>query len=318
LTTLALLGSPGGSPFHPNSGRLTTVGMFTEEFLSAPLEALDISGATGKAYALLVAKPGAEYEMHVTEMSLGAATTGPRARPPVRFATDIGLLPTSLIRFGPELAIFDPLLEGETRRIGLERGGPGTGPVSVNWAVGPQTAAEDLSVTAGTVSFAPGETLGSIEIPIANDRLREGSETFSVVLGPATGSAAEGAVVEGASERNFTIEPSDLAGPRLGIGPKRVRLDRRGRARLRLQCPASAQGACSGSLKLKLKKRTVGKRRFNVAAGRSKKLRLRISRRGRRALARRGRLRVTAVASTRDAVSAAATSRRKLVLLPPR
>jgi RTX calcium-binding nonapeptide repeat (4 copies) len=82
----------------------------------------------------------------------------------------------------------------------------------------------------------------------------------------------------------------------LRIGPRRVRLTRRGVARLRLRCTGGAAERCSGVLKLKRRtERTLGKRRFSVAAGATRTVRIRLPRAVRTRIEPRG-LRARAVA----------------------
>lgn len=123
---------------------------------------------------------------------------------------------------------------------------------------------------------------------------------------------------EGTSGEGTTGGQVHPAGPAVRISPSRVRLDRRGYARLRLSCPVSAKQRCIGSLKLvgKVggKKRTFGSRRFSIAAGRTASARIRVAPNLRRWLARR-RVRAQALASARDAVSRARTSKRTVLIL---
>lgn len=62
--------------------------------------------------------------------------------------------------------------------------GTATTPVTIDFATADGTAKAGLDYTAvtGTVTFAPGETSKSITVPILNDAVYEGSETFNVNL----------------------------------------------------------------------------------------------------------------------------------------
>jgi Ca2+-binding RTX toxin-like protein len=115
--------------------------------------------------------------------------------------------------------------------------------------------------------------------------------------------------------------PGTTAGPLVRIGPSRVSLDRRGYARLRVSCPSTAQQSCIGTLKIQRRVRgrtvTVGSRRFSVATGRSTVVKVRVTRETRRSIGRRG-LRVSAVASVRDAASATRTAKRDVRILRAR
>ncbi|MDZ7858593.1 Calx-beta domain-containing protein [Sphaerotilus sp.] len=63
--------------------------------------------------------------------------------------------------------------------------GTATTPVTIDFATADGTAKAGLDYTAvtGTVTFAPGETSKSITVPILNDAVYEGAETFTVNLG---------------------------------------------------------------------------------------------------------------------------------------
>ncbi|CAG0959908.1 RTX-I toxin determinant A from serotypes 1/9 [Methylophilaceae bacterium] len=60
--------------------------------------------------------------------------------------------------------------------------------VSVNYATsnGTATAGSDYTATSGTLTFTPGQTTQTITVPITNDTIFEGNETFSVNLSGAT------------------------------------------------------------------------------------------------------------------------------------
>jgi len=74
---------------------------------------------------------------------------------------------------------------------------PAPGAVTVNWATAPGTATTpaDFVTSSGTVTFAAGETVKTIAIPVVADSLTEGNETFQVLLSSPTGAA----VVDGAA-----------------------------------------------------------------------------------------------------------------------
>jgi Ca2+-binding RTX toxin-like protein len=108
--------------------------------------------------------------------------------------------------------------------------------------------------------------------------------------------------------------------PSLGIGPSRLRLDRRGGARLRVACPASAAGRCAGTLTIRREvggaTRRCGRRDFSIPAGRTATVRTRVTRSLRRALAH-GRVRVQLLARAHDALSTTGDTRTRVTLLRP-
>ena len=66
---------------------------------------------------------------------------------------------------------------------------PSTSPVTVNFATvdGTAQAGADYIATAGTLTFAPGETSQSIEVVLVDDAAYEADETFEVVLSSPSG-----------------------------------------------------------------------------------------------------------------------------------
>ena len=92
----------------------------------------------------------------------------------------------------------------------------------------------------------------------------------------------------------------------VSILTKSARADRKGRVSVKLRCPASAVTRCKGKLSLtaKVKKKTVklGKASFSIAPGKTKTVRIKLSKSKRRLLARSKRL--------KGSLSAAATDNR--------
>ncbi|HET8822828.1 MAG TPA: hypothetical protein VFM57_14890 [Thermoleophilaceae bacterium] len=107
------------------------------------------------------------------------------------------------------------------------------------------------------------------------------------------------------------------SGPRVEIRPSRLRLTSAGVARLRVSCPATARERCTGTLRLKRKGSTLGRRSFAVPAGQTVRVKVRVTRRVRTGMPVAG-LRVRALVSARDAGSAARVSERRLRILPAR
>ena len=86
-------------------------------------------------------------------------------------------------------------------------------------------------------------------------------------------------------------------GPNVVISGRPRRVDKNGRTRVRLRCPASLQvpSRCRGKLKLQLRtrqslRRKVARVRYSIAPGQARRVRVRLSRRDRRSLRRRRRV----------------------------
>lgn len=91
--------------------------------------------------------------------------------------------------------------------LGRDRGTAATAPVSVDVATrdGSATAGADYTAVNTTLSFAPGETAKTVVVPLLNDTLAEGAETFMLQLGNAQGG------ILGRSEATATVALSDGA-----------------------------------------------------------------------------------------------------------
>ncbi len=84
----------------------------------------------------------------------------------------------------------------------------GTDTVTVDYATANDTAdGDDYTATSGTLTFAAGTTSGTITVPIANDDVNEGDETFTVTLSNASG-ATLGAASATGTIRNRYVTPA--------------------------------------------------------------------------------------------------------------
>ena len=87
--------------------------------------------------------------------------------------------------------------------VSLSRAASGTVEVSYATADGTATAGEDYTRSGGTLSFDPGETEKTVRVPVLDDAVDEGEETFTLRLTNASGAV----VADG--EAIGTIENSD-------------------------------------------------------------------------------------------------------------
>ena len=71
--------------------------------------------------------------------------------------------------------------------VTLSRAASGTVAVSYATADGTATAGEDYTRSGGTLSFAPGETEKTVSVPVLDDAIDEGEETFTLRLSGASG-----------------------------------------------------------------------------------------------------------------------------------
>ena len=76
--------------------------------------------------------------------------------------------------------------------------------------MGPRCPATDFTATTGTLSFAPGQTVKNIVVPISNDTAAEVAERFTVTLStPVNATIADGTgtVVIGANDAAAVVAP---------------------------------------------------------------------------------------------------------------
>jgi hypothetical protein len=155
--------------------------------------------------------------------------------------------------------------------------------------------------------------------PSGYSDLSDGGHRFEVRAGNA------GTIDATPAEREWRV---DTTGPRMTLSGRTVRLTRRGFARLRMRCLAGEQaGPCAGRVTLRSVARvrvsqrrrvTLGSKRFRIAAGSRGMVAVKLSRRHRRLVARRGRLRVRATVNARDQLGNLTVTSRRFSLLPAR
>lgn len=132
----------------------------------------------------------------------------------------------------------------------------------------------------------------------------------------------------------YTVPPGPPPGARTCAAQvatgRSLRSSRRGLVRLRLRGPASATAGCRGRVSITTVRRFRTRRRgravrvrlgsaaYNIRRRQTKLVRVRISRTGRRLLARRQRLKVRITARSADRRAVPATRRRSVTLLAPR
>jgi hypothetical protein len=98
------------------------------------------------------------------------------------------------------------------------------------------------------------------------------------------------------------------------LGNRTARVDRRGRLRLRLACPAAEVLGCRGTLALRFS-RVLARRSFSIAGGAATSVGIRLDARARRLLARKRRLRIVAEVVATDAAGNRGVTRRSVTLL---
>ena len=151
--------------------------------------------------------------------------------------------------------------------------------VQLDWRTGNFTAnLADYESAKGTVTFEPGQTTQTVSVNVKGDTRDEPAEAFGLVLGNPRGAtiAAPGG--------SFGVITDD-DGPKVGIG-KPVR---KGKSLVTvIQCPNTGD-VCEGRLFLTIGKIKAGSAAFGLQKGQGVELRVKLSRKARRALSKRAR-----------------------------
>jgi hypothetical protein len=102
-------------------------------------------------------------------------------------------------------------------------------------------------------------------------------------------------------------------GPELVITPKSLRLSKAGWATLKVKCP-TGEKRCKVTMRLKLSGKIVAKQMVTILCGKSMKVSLKVSPLARAKVAKRGSLKVTAVATATDAAGNVKITRTRITL----
>jgi hypothetical protein len=186
-------------------------------------------------------------------------------------------------------------------------------PTSYHFEYGPTPAyghtTPSTGVGAGLSAVAAAATLGGLS-PATAYHYR--------IVATNSGGVTKGADHTFSTAGSASPPPPPSPGPFAGVRLVSTRLMTAGRfITLKLRCPATTVGRCSGQTKLSAPRRTgpraaarvvLGRVGFSIAPGKQAKLSLRVSRPGRRLLGRTSRLRGKATNTARDAAGQAKTT----------
>jgi hypothetical protein len=169
----------------------------------------------------------------------------------------------------------------------------------VAWKTADFTATSgDYGRRSGTVVFEPGQTSKTVSVDVRGDRRDEPNEAFGVILEKPVGGTL-------AAAKTFGIITDD-DGPKVKIG----RPVRKGKALVALvECPATAS-LCKGRLVVTFGRTRAGRASFDVAKGQGDEVRVKLSRKARKAL-RKKRRRMKFAATTADASGAQRITNRR-------
>jgi murein tripeptide amidase MpaA len=100
---------------------------------------------------------------------------------------------------------------------------------------------------------------------------------------------------------------------------KRLRANRKGRVKVRMACEGDAGARCMGKVQLLRKSTKVwGSKRFSMAAGKTKTVKVKLRKSAFKALKRKGSQRLTVKVTGKDTSGAAFTARKKVRVLEPK
>ena len=195
---------------------------------------------TGRTVTLTFPEPVAEgenawlaYQRSGRHAPLGKATEGRCRRAVPKFITALtNVTGTTGGTTPPTILIADS--EGFERAeasvdftVTLDRASTDTVTVDYRTSAGTATAGADYTETSGTVTFAPGDTAKTIAVPIIDDDVEDGGETFSVTLSNPAGATLGNRTATGTIHNNddgsetpgdaltarFVDMPGEHAGP---------------------------------------------------------------------------------------------------------
>jgi len=191
-------------------------------------------------------------------------------------------------------------------------------------------ASETFLGGSGNDTINPGGGLDVVSADSGDDRVNVRDRTADV----ARGGAGNDSVVADAGQLDIldgfeTVDRTPNATPPTATRPVTIRRGTvkvtKGRASIRVSCPASSPANCTGSLALRTAKSVklaglrvvlqLGNARYNIAHGASKTVRVKLANGSRRLADSNGHIRVLAVASTGPSGNIAQTSQR-LTLAP--
>ena len=174
----------------PNDGTLNTVGPLGLDV--TPVAGLDIEPFTNNtAYAALQAQGDASSRFYRVNTTTGSAGTALGTGAPFigggipQLVESVSLVPTSTLGFVN--AVTSVSENGPTAQVVLTRTGPLNQQATVNYATSSAAgdgaaAGTDYTATNGTLTFAQGDAMETISVPVADDSADEADEQFTITL----------------------------------------------------------------------------------------------------------------------------------------
>lgn len=118
-----------------------------------------------------------------------AISTGTIAQPAGTVVDGITAFTGSTVRFGTGSSAVAENAGSVAVTIVRENGSDSAATVGYTTADGTAVAGADYTATSGTVTFAPGETVKTVTVPVIDDATADGTKTFALALTSVTGGA---------------------------------------------------------------------------------------------------------------------------------
>lgn len=177
-----------GLDYTPESGRVTFLDTETYKEIHIPILD-DTLQETAETFRVILSNPSAGNSIgSPSTMTVRIADNDPG------FSFAAGSY--SVLEASPEVS------------LGVYRGSNSTNAVRVDYVVEPNNASPELDYTpaGGTLFFAAGDSYKTISVPILNDMISEGSESFTVFLT----NASAGAFLGGPNRVSVRIQDDDI------------------------------------------------------------------------------------------------------------
>lgn len=171
-----------GSP-NPSDGTVVTIGADWDLPVLLEIAGFDVAGSDGTAWGLQVTN-GQNTNLMKINLSTGARTDFIEL--PHRVNSIARVASGSL---GLAASVTSVNESAGRATVTVTRAAPSDGVAQVDYATsdGTATAGADYTATGGTLSFAPGATSASFDIPVAADGVDEGVESLDVALSKPVG-----------------------------------------------------------------------------------------------------------------------------------
>lgn len=161
----------------PNNGTLNTVGTGLGIGDVTAAAGFDIAAPGNEAFAALTV--AGTTNLYSVNLTTGTATL---------VAGGLGTVDDITIAVPRITSAATGLTEGGSATVTVTRSGDTSTAASVTYTTGSGSATSDadFAATSGTLSFAAGEGAKTFSVPLTQDNLVEGAETFTVTLGTST------------------------------------------------------------------------------------------------------------------------------------